>query len=349
MVDVNPPGAPRKRRSESFKTKAEALDKVNEWQRAAKLGTLVDRSKQTLGEYLDQWLKGGALREWSGNTHTEYEVSVRLHIKPTLGGVALQSLTKVAIRALYGSLLKPTDPLAWKTVKNVHIALRAALNGAVEEGLLAFNPAVGALPKPQTSHREEMKTWTAEQVQHFLAFTADDPDGLLWRVALMTGMRRGELLGLRVSDLDLANDRLRVQQQLARDGKRGWLYKDLKNGTRSRRSIDLDPTTVALLRSRLADRKVVPLRDESAVFAGIDPYDLTKRRFPRAVRDAGLPVIRLHDLRHTHATYLLEQHVPLKYVAERLGDREDTVLNTYAHATPKMRSDAVSLLATLGG
>ena len=94
------------------------------------------------------------MREWSGNTHTEYEVSVRLHIKPTLGGVALQSLTRVAIRALYGSLLKPTGPLAWKTVKNVHIALRAALNGAVEEGLLAFNPAVGALPKPQTSHRE---------------------------------------------------------------------------------------------------------------------------------------------------------------------------------------------------
>ena len=194
-----------------------------------------------------------------------------------------------------------------------------------------------------------MKTWTSEQVQHFLAFTADDPDGLLWRVALMTGMRRGELLGLRVSDLDLANDRLRVQQQLARDGKRGWVYKDLKNGTRSRRSIDLDPATVALLRSRLADRKVVPLRDESAVFAGIDPDDLTKRRFPRAVRDTGLPAIRLHDLRHTHATYLLEKGVPLKYVAERLGDREDTVLNTYAHATPRMRSDAVSLLATLGG
>jgi integrase len=228
-------------------------------------GRYVEPSKITVGRYLDDWLAGAPARGWKGNTARDYRVSVG-HIKTRLADVRLQELALTHVEALYGYLLTEGKPsrrkddesrsaLSRKSVANVHIALRAALNDAVEQGLLRRNPAIGAFTYSRTKDRVEMLTWSPDEIKLFLAFTAQDRDFALYRMAVMTGMRRGELLGLRWRDLDLdavvdgaPRPRLHVRQQWTKDGDAGLRMLGLKTGTKAWRSIDLDPETAAVLR-----------------------------------------------------------------------------------------------------
>jgi integrase len=240
----------------------------------------------------------------------------------------------------------------------MHRCLHAALNDAVANGLLRKNPADEAFTYAKARERKEMLSWTVEEIYRFQAFTRSVRESALYHVALATGMRRGELLGLRRRDLDLDAARLRVRQQWTKDGDGGRRFITLKTGTRAWRTIDLDDITVPVLQRHLASQEFERRSwgdeyraDLDLVFCKPDgsPYDPdeTTRRFE--ARAEACPVvlrIRFHDLRHTHATLLLERGETIKYVAERLGDREDTVVETYAHVTPRMRSSAVSTVRT---
>jgi integrase len=264
---------------------------------------------------------------------------------------------------------------------------RAALNDAVaaDPPLLRKNVAIGAYTYSRRKHRPEMLTWTDEEVWAFLDFTAEDPDHALWRTALMTGMRRGELLGQRRRDLMI--DRvlngkpapaLNVRQQYSRAGDEGLCFHSLKTGDRAWRTIDLDEETAAVLSTHLEAQefqrrswgsvyaskcprcgKQIEERCASCGLKGADldlvfchpdgsPFDpdVVTHRFerraelcPRAVR------IRFHDMRHTHATLLLEDGATERYVAERLGDTVEMIHETYGHVTAKMRVAAVERLA----
>jgi integrase len=405
-VDVAPPGAKREVRYRSgFTTKREAVEAMARLQTERADGTYVEPSTVTLGEYLEYWLAGGPARGWRANTARDYRVGVK-HIKDQLADVRLQSLNSAQVAGLYGHLLREgrvrirKDPrtgavtvaregLSKKSVANVHICLRAALNDAVDADppLLRRNPAAGAFTYSRTKDRVEMLTWSAEEIQRFLGFTADDPDSALYRTAVMTGMRRGELLGLRRRDLDLEavvdgqpGPRLNVRQQWTKNGDVGLRRLSLKTGTKAWRTIDLDGGTADALRGHLGAQEFqrhswgaaygrgcprcarrvqgrcpecgpAPI-DLDLVFARADGLpqdpDVVTRRFERRARECvGVRDIRFHDQRHTHATLLLENGESIKYVAERLGDREDTVLETYAHVTSRMRSGAVSRLAAL--
>ena len=372
QVDVGPPGGRRDQRIRAgFKTKAAAVEAMAKMQKEIADHTHVEPSRLTVGRYLLQWLEAGS---WSGNATRDYRVAIERHINPRIGDVPLQALTTVQIRGLYshlarnglvrerkaddGTTTKTEGPLSPKSIHNVHICLRSALNAAIEDRLLPANPALKAHTFSRTKHRPEMKTWTAEEVRRFLNFTVQDRGGALYRIALMTGLRRGELLGLRRRELDLDAGRLHVRQQYTRDGDRGLKFKGLKTGSNAWRTVDLDPTTVAALRGHLAAQEFerrswgdAYCRDLDLVFchpdgSPLDPDEAT-RRFERRSGEAGVLVIRLHDARHTHATLLLENGESLKYVAERLGDREDTVLQVYQHVTAKTRAQAPSRLAAL--
>jgi integrase len=258
-------------------------------------------------------------------------------------------------------------PLSPKSIQNVHICLRSALNQAVDDRLIRANPALKARSFNRSKHRTEMKTWTVEEVQRFLEHAADqealkrdpniDRDVTMYRVALMTGLRRGELLGLRWRDLDLPSARLHVRQQYTRDGDQGLRFKGVKTGSKAWRTIDIGPGTVD---ATIAHREAQQFerrgwgenyQDHDLVFRNPDgsPYDpdVATRRFERRARLVGLVVIKLHEARHTHATPLLENGESLKYVAERLGDRENTVLEICQHVTAKMRTQAPSRLEAL--
>ncbi len=221
--------------------------------------------------------------------------------------------------------------------------LRAALGDAVEDRVILSNPADHAHSKPKG--RPEVRTWSAQEQSAFLAFTANDP---LFRLAATTGMRRGELLGLRWRDVDLGAGRVSVRQQYTRQGALGCAVSPPKSA-HSIRDIDLDDVTTQTLR----DVRPLVIGD-ALVFSYPDgtPYEpsVLDRRFSKAVQDTGLPVIRLHDLRHTHATLLLEDGVDALTVSRRLGhDSVQTTLTLYGHVTSKMREGAAARFGALLG
>ena len=224
-------------------------------------------------------------------------------------------------------------------------------------GQLARNPADAADPPSQRgTERREMKTWTAEQLGAFLKSVADDRLHPLWHALAMTGMRRGEALGLKWDDVDLEAGRLSVRRALIPSG-REVVVSEPKTA-RGRRSIALDPETVAVLKAQAARQLDKQSEwqdawvDSGYVFTlengeHLDPEDVT-RYFRQAVKKAMLPKIRLHDLRHTHATLALQAGVHPKVVSERLGHATVSItLDTYSHAIPAMQEEAAALIAEL--
>lgn len=358
IVDL--PGSDGKRhqhRKGGFRTKEEAQTELNRLRAQVEEQTYVQRSGLTVAAYLTAWWEAGD--HWKGNTRRDYRVDIQRHIVPRIGSVTLQQLSRPQVKALYQALLKSGNtrtggPLARKTVLNVHRCLRAALNDAVEDHLLSRNPAAGAFSYSKRRERKEMLTWTIEEIERFEAFARDVREFPLYHTALATGMRRGELLGLRRRDLDLHSGRLNVRQQWTKDGDNGRQFIALKTGTSAWRTIDLDDLTLAVLRRHLANQEFERRargadyrRDLDLVFCKSDgsPYDpdeVTRGFEERAAACPAVLAIRFHDQRHTHATLLLESGETIKYVAYRLGDTEETVLETYAHVTAKMRTSAVS-------
>jgi integrase len=201
-----------------------------------------------------------------------------------------------------------------------------------------------------------MRSWTADELRAFLAASAQHPLFPLYRLAASTGMRRGEILGLRWKDVDLERRRLTVRQQLSRQGEAvSFGQPKTKAG---RRSIALDPATINVLRALREARKVIvgqfgaAYQPHDLVFARADgsPHDpdSVSHTFDRLVRAAGLPAIRLHDLRHTHATLALQAGVHPKVVQERLGHSSISVtLDLYSHAVPALEEDAAGRIAAM--
>ena len=217
---------------------------MNRLQAAVVDGTHVERSRRTLGAYLEDWL--AARNDIRANTTRDYSVSIHNHIGPRLGDVPLQAVDRLRIRGLYRQLAE--SGLVEKTEHNVHVCLRKALQDAVDDGLLRRNPAERAHAMPKD--RPEMRTWSADELATFLAFVAQDRELALYHVAAATGMRRGELLGLRWRDVDLAGARLSVRQQYTRQGKS--LGFGPPKSAKSIRTIDLDGETVVDARPALA-------------------------------------------------------------------------------------------------
>lgn len=235
--------------------------------------------------------------------------------------------------------------LSPKTTHNAHLVLHRCLADAVEERLIAHNPADRAHTLPRDS-QPEMRTWTREEVRRFLATAAGDSLGAMWRLFVMTGMRRGEVLALRREDLDLDGGFLMVRRSLVR-GLDGWTTNPPKTA-RGRRRVDLDAATVAALRAHVAVPGVVGI--DGHIFAdaaarALDP-DGVSSRFARLVRESRLPRIRLHDLRHTAATLMLAAGINPKVVSERLGHASVVItLDTYSHVLPSLQADAATALA----
>jgi integrase len=215
--------------------------------------------------------------------------------------------------------------LSKKTVWNIHLTLHRALEDAVKDGLLTRNPADGAYTKPKT--HTETRAWDADELGAFIRATADDPLAALWRVAAMTGMRRGEILGLRWVDVDIDRGTLAVVQSRVRGD--GVVETTSPKTERGRRSIDVDPITVNHLRRhrkrQIADRlEAGPAWTETELVftrpdgAPLDP-DVVSQKFNRIVKETEFRRIRFHDLRHTQATLWLKSGEPTYVVSRRLG------------------------------
>ncbi len=320
-------------------------------------GAHVPPSKQTAAAYLREWIAGKANRV-RPSTWTSYRLNVERHIIPRIGGRKLQELTTGQVKVLYADLAAPRADggagLSDQTVKYAAMILKHALADAVREQRLVRNPADGATA-PRPRQRREMRTWTADQARAFLSHVRDDDMYAAYVVSLTCGTRRGETLGLRWADVDFDHARISIQQTVIAIGYA--LTFSTPKTARGRRTISLDVATLDALREhrkRQIERRLAFGADYRAdldlVFARADgepihPERLT-RTFDRLVRDAGLPRLRLHDLRHTNASLMLASGVPAKVASERLGHSSIAItLDTYSHVVPGLQEDAA---ATVG-
>jgi integrase len=323
---------------------AKVLNELNE-------GEYVEPAKMTLREYLDRWLDTikSSVRP---STHDRYGRIVRGHLIPGLGGLALSKLAPLHVQTYYAGELQAGGKAT--SVALYHAVLHRALDQALRWHLVSRN--VSGLVEVPRGQSPEMRTWSAAQARVFLSTTTEDPLHTLWRLALMTGLRRGELLVLRWQDLDLDRQAARIRRTLTRTAA-GWEIGDPKTGA-GRRQVALPALCVTALqahRDRQFARRAAlgdAWHDEDLVFERGDGHRLeprtVQRTFVRLVERSGLPRVRFHDLRHTAATLMLANGEHPKIVQERLGHSSiKMTLDRYSHVTMDMQHDAAQRLEDL--
>ena len=286
----------------------------------------------------------------------------QFHIVPHIGSLRLERVSGATLNALYAKLATEgrrdgKTGLSPRTVHHVHTCLHRAFRDAVRWNRLFRNPVDAAdPPKISGPGGREMKTWDATQVRAFLEATHNNRLHPLWRLLAMTGMRRGEVLGLKWEDIDFEAGRLSVRRSLIPLG--GEVIVSEPKTARGRRSVALDPETVEVLKTQAASQLAEQQEwgeawcDSGYICTKEDgtPYhpEVVSRYFRQAVKEAKLPTIRPHDLRHTHTTLALRAGIHPKVVSERLGHATVSItLDTYSHAIPAMQEEAAVLIAGL--
>jgi integrase len=372
-VDVGRDPTTRKRRQISkggFKTRREANRWLTHTLGQLDQGSYVTPTRQTVGEHLLEWLPAirSSLRP---ATYESYERNVRQHLIPTVGHVWLDQLSADRLSAVYAELhrsgrLDGAGGLSPRSIRYLNTILGKALGDAVAEGKLGRNIAQApTLRRRLPRHaKPEMSTWSAAELASFLDQLRGDPLHAPILLAATTGMRRGEVLGLRWRDTDLDAGRVAIRQTLAavRDvdgdcGRHLLVFGEPKTA-KGRRTVPLPPQTIAVLRAhrraQAADRLAAgpDYRDQDLVFAEPDGSpihpDKFRKRFEIRIARSGLPRIRFHDLRHTYATLALRAGVHPKVVAEVLGHANISItLDTYSHAIPAMQESAAATVARL--
>lgn len=299
--------------------------------------------EQTLADYLKIWLADYAKLNVTGKTYERYERIVDQNIVPHLGHLKLGEIKPLQIQSFYSMLLREGRQngggLSPLTVQHVHRLLRKALHQAVRWEILDRNPADGA-DSPRVP-RKEMHALDRDGLSRLLTALQGTKLYLPVLLAATTGMRRGEIMALRWSDVDLDAGMLRVARSLQQT-RAGLEFKEPKS-LRGRRNIKLANATIDALKARRTELDtgadgLVVCRPNGTPW----PPDQLSAEFHRAAHAKGF-TIRFHDLRHTHASNLLRDGVPVNVVSQRLGHAEPAItLNVYSHVLPGMQEEAAA-------
>lgn len=380
------PEAPNKRRygykSVKVKTKKEARAILREILTSVDTGTYVAPQKMTVGAWADEWLKSYAAPAVSQKTLERYRELLTLHVSRHIGGIEIQKLTAPLIQGLYAKLRavgkgprhnvpgEDASGLSERTILHVHRVFSQCLKQARIAGVIVRNPAEDVkAPKPskknssagQGTRRTVIQALTGERLDELLkGFRAKSLFPIVATLA-GTGMRRGEVLALRWSDVDLDKGYIRIERAIEDTKEHGVQINGWPKNDASRRTIGIDQGLAALLRqhwkaqAEAALKLGVRLSADTLVFPS-SPVEPMQPRHPRAVtkeftahaKALGFNGFRLHDLRHTHATLLLTRGTTLNVVARRLGHSSPVItLSVYGHVLPEAEDQAVKVSGAL--
>jgi integrase len=342
-----------KRKSFYGKTREEVQKKLKQAIRDVDNGLQLTSNQETLGQYLTNWLEGVKHQVKTSSFHC-YDNSIRIHVVPSLGKHRLAKLTPQHLQNFYTQKLDAG--LSSTTVRQIHLILHRALKDAMRMGMIQRN--VTEMVRPPRKRKVEMKTLDARQAALFVEAANGERLEALFVLAITTGMRQGELLGLRWQDVDIDKGIIHVRQALYIT--RGVIYLTEPKTVNSRRTIQLAKVAIYALRkyriSYLQEAMafgpdwntkynlVFPTTTGNPIRAA----HLVESAFHRILRNAGLSRIRFHDLRHTAATLMLERGVNPKMVSEILGHSDISItLGIYGHITPRMQQMALDTIDDL--
>jgi integrase len=345
-------------RREAEQKQAELINQIGKRQ-------FVEPSKKSFGAWLDTWVEAAIKPNRRLRTYETYESVIRKHLKPSMGSIPLQELRVTDIQSYYAE-----SKLSAATLDQHHTVLHSALKAAQQQELIDRNPATLVMNKPRKQEDYQNvrhNCWELSDARTFLAYanTRSAQVSAFYTMAIETGMRRGELCGLKWENVDLASGKVSVVEQLIKVGPNP-IFGDTKNGRP--RTITINPETVALLRAHRSLQLETKLEnrayyhDYGLVFAK-DWREVTRRydtlgdpiqmnsigkQFDKLIAAAGVNRITFHGLRHTCATLLLQAEAPIHVVSERLGHRAIGItLEIYAHVLPSMQKDAADRLRGL--
>jgi len=344
----------RRQRSQSFHTKREAVVAEAAWKADINKGVAVDTSRQTVAGLLQYWLDTYAVPNCRPTTLEGYTRTITRHIVPALGNVPAQKLTPAMVQQFYADLKAAGVGAAQQQL--CHIRLSQALKHAVRLELVARNVAQAVTPPRYST--PVMHVWTATEARQYLDVAADRGRlGPLWLLALMTGLRKGEMLGLRWTDVDIAAGVLDVKQAQVMVAHRPRIGPPKSSA--ALRTVALPEEVVAALRAHKARQGAQRLaagpdwhaEGEGLVFTTPEG-DMVRparvaRELARLTTLAGVPRIRVHDMRHTFVTQALASGADLKAVSVHVGHSQTSMtLNRYAHALPHQRADIARRITT---
>jgi len=318
-------------------------------------GLTLDGAKITFEEFLQEWLSTKQ-HHVAEQTYSYYCQIVRDYIAPALGRIRLRDLNARHIQNFYND--KVSEGIGLRTVQKTHTVIHAALNSARKFGLIPYNPDDATNPpKPKT---KAMKFLTKDQTRRLLLVAKESEDRCyaLYFLAIVTGMRQGELLALKWENVDLEKGILSIKLNLKRLPGGGGLKLDKPKTKSSIRSIKLGSESIEILK---AHKKQIALEKQaicdlwqnegfvfpSTIGTALDPSNLLKQ-FRKLLKTAKLPKIRFHDLRHTAASLMLNNGIDVLVASQRLGHAQPSItLDVYGHLMPSMQNEAANILDTL--
>ncbi len=339
-----------------FRTRKDAEAARDAARHAVHRGTYVAPQDVTVGAYLETWIEAHSV-ELKPSTQKTYRDKIRLYLVPAIGHERLQALSpsrlSIVFRELHERGGKDGKAVSPRTVEFARAVLRRAMNDAVVDRLIEVNPVSGS-KTPKRDGKPQHTTWTADQLTMFLAAVTGTRWAPLWELSAGTGMRRGELMALRWSDIDLEAGLVAVERSTTQLG-RDRVTTTPKN--HERRRVSLDAHMIATLRTwrRQQAEERLAWGAASEVTEGLlftwengAPVlpDYVSKTFVKAQAGLQLPRLTIHELRHSHATILLRSGVPVHIVSKRLGHKDPSVtLNVYADVIPDDDTSAVDVFS----
>ena len=355
-VSYDPVTGKQKQRAVTGKTQKEVAQKLREITAEIDRGTYIEPSKLTLAQWLERW-QAEYLVGVKPSTANLYQECIRLYILPHLGEARLDKLTGATIQHFYNELNRPSKEgqkaICAKSVKNVHGILHKALQQAVKNGVLRLNPTESCvLPRVV---KKEIYPLTKDQMGALFQILPGHPHEYLYQIAVFTGMREGELLGLEWSCIDFEHNLITVKQQLQREHKTGGSYVIVSPKNGKNRFIPMAPSVARLFllqkqKQEFMRKEAGELWEESGmVFTNPTGGYLSSRTvydcFKRLVRKIGAPNARVHDLRHTYAVACIESGVDIKTLQENLGHATAAfTMDVYGHVSRQMQLNSATRL-----